>query len=288
MKFFTSFALLTLATTISAEEEIQVAYHENVGIPEASRIKDVEEQTSPVQTRIVGGLGSFMGEHPFFGGLIITLTDGQISVCGSSLISNWRIVTAAHCYYDGYYQAYSMLVVLGSVRLFSGGTRVSATSIVVHPSFNPVTVQNDVAVLNIPYVASTSYVKPIALPAGFQLTNDFVGYRAEAIGFGKTSDSDTITTSVSLRDVFVDVISNAGCQVAYGGLVTTSHMCTSGAGGRNPCGGDSGGPLILYSSTGDDLLIGIITYGSSSGCAAGLPTVHTRVTSHAAWIRSQL
>lgn len=87
---------------------------------------------------------------------MITLFSGRTSVCGSALVTNWRLVTAAQCWWDGRDQAYSITAVLGSVRLFSGGVRVAASAVVAHGSYDPSSLANDIAVLIIPYVSSTS------------------------------------------------------------------------------------------------------------------------------------
>lgn len=89
-------------------------------------------------------------------GLLITLTTGATSVCGSSMLSNTRAVTAAHCWWDGRSQARSFLLVFGSAWLFSGGVRVSTTNVQMHASWNPNNLNNDIAIIIFPSVAYTS------------------------------------------------------------------------------------------------------------------------------------
>lgn len=85
------------------------------------------------------------------GGLVISLV-GVVgnSVCGSSLVTSNRLVTAAHCWFDGNRQAWQFVVVLGSQFLFSGGTRIATTNVIVHPQWTPSTLANDVAVIFLP------------------------------------------------------------------------------------------------------------------------------------------
>jgi secreted trypsin-like serine protease len=48
--------------------------------------------------------------------------------------------------------------------------------------------------------------------------------------------------------------------------------------------GDSGGPLVILESDGLYTEVGIVSFGSSSGCTAGYPAAFTRVTSYLSWI----
>lgn len=53
----------------------------------------------------------------FQAGLRITLVSGEQSICGASLVSRNRLVTAGHCWYDGSNKAKTMFVVLGSLNI---------------------------------------------------------------------------------------------------------------------------------------------------------------------------
>lgn len=87
---------------------------------------------------------------------MITLTSGATSVCGSSMLSNTRTVTAAHCWWDGRNRARVFTLVFGSSRLFSGGTRIQSAAVTMHGNYNPATLSNDVAIINHNFVAYTS------------------------------------------------------------------------------------------------------------------------------------
>lgn len=76
-------------------------------------------------------------------------------MCGGVIIADNRILTGAHCNNDGVSIAQSILVVVGSNLLFSGGTRVQMQSVVMHPGYNPRIIANDLAVLRIPRISYT-------------------------------------------------------------------------------------------------------------------------------------
>ncbi|XP_026325337.1 serine protease SP24D-like [Hyposmocoma kahamanoa] len=132
MKLFLVLVLVGVAAAVPVEDPYanrERYYHETIGIEEAARIKAAEEATDFTGVRIVGGSNANLGQYPHMGGLVITLTNGATSVCGSSMLRNNRAVTAAHCWWDGRNQARQFTVVYGSVTLFSGGTRVNTNTV---------------------------------------------------------------------------------------------------------------------------------------------------------------
>ncbi|XP_046969201.1 collagenase-like [Vanessa cardui] len=283
MKFL--LVVVGLALAVAAEEKIFSDYHEEIGIQEAARIKFAEEAQDFDGSRITGGSAASLGSHPHLGGLVITLTDGRQSVCGSSLLSNTRAVTAAHCWRHGRTQARQFTVVLGSIRLFSGGVRVNTNNVQMHASYNERTLHNDVAVIVMPHVTFTANIQRINLASG---TNNYVGTWATAAGFGRTADNVGISSSQALRHVNLQVITNAVCANTFGSsIVISSTLCTATRNGQSTCGGDSGGPLAIGRGT-SGTLIGITSFGSAAGCTRGFPAAFARVTSFNAWIRARL
>ncbi|XP_045451175.1 collagenase-like [Melitaea cinxia] len=276
--------VVALALAVAAEDSITTNYHEAIGIPEATRIWLAERAQDFDGSKIVGGQASALGANPHLGGLIIVLTNGRQSVCGSSLISNTKLVTAAHCWRDSNSQARQFTVVLGSLRLFSGGVRIETRSVQAHASYNTQNLNNDIAIISISHVTFTNAIRRVALATG---SNNYVGVWATAAGFGKTSDSAGISNSQSQKHVTMQVITNAVCTSTFGpSVITASTMCTATNAGST-CNGDSGGPLVIGS--GDNRqLIGITSFGSGSGCSRRLPAGFTRVTSFATWINARL
>ncbi|XP_013141129.1 PREDICTED: collagenase-like [Papilio polytes] len=277
MKVFV--VLSCLAALAVAYEPIELDYHLNVGIPRAEVIKQAELAADFDGSRIVGGSAASLGAYPYMGGLVILLTDGRTSVCGSSLISNTRLVTAAHCWRDRTTQAREFTVVLGSIRLFSGGTRIVTNRVQVHGSYSTSNYNNDIAVITINSVAYTNNIRNIGLASG---SNDFAGSWADAAGFGLTADGGSISNNQFLSHARVQVITNNVCRLTFGiSTVISSTLCISGANRISTCSGDSGGPLAIGNT-----LIGVTSFGSSRGCQHNLPAGFARVTSFNAWIRS--
>ncbi|PZC72392.1 collagenase isoform X2 [Helicoverpa armigera] len=275
------------AVAARAESPVALYYHEAAGIAQAARIKQAELALDFDGSRIIGGAAAAVGTYPFLVGLVITLSTGATSVCGSSMLSNTRALTAAHCWWDGRNQARQFTLVFGSARLFSGGTRVASSSVQMHAAYSPTTLSNDVAIISFSSVPYSNVVRAVALPSGSLLSNNFAGSWVQAAGYGKTSDAAGISQNQFQSHVSLQVITNAACAQFFGGIIVSSTLCTGGSGGVGTCSGDSGGPLVL-SSGGQRVLVGVTSFGSSRGCQAGFPSGFARVTSFLSWIQARL
>ena len=88
-----------------------------------------------------------------------------------------------------------------------------------------------------------------------------------------------------LRYIEAPIISNSVCQLTFGSIITPSNICLSGANRRSTCPGDSGGPLTILHS-GRQVQVGIVSFGSDSGCQLGYPTAFARITSFHDWIQT--
>ncbi|CAK1581272.1 unnamed protein product [Parnassius mnemosyne] len=257
-------------------------YHDLVGIPRAISLRLSE------RLRIVGGSQvAAISSLPYQAGILATLTTGHTSICGGSLISNTRVLTAAHCWWDGHFQAQKFTIVLGSLKIFSGGTRLETKDVVVHPSWNTRDILNDVAMVKIPRVVFNKNIQSISLPTK-EMNQNFAGLTATASGYGKTSDTQSsFPTTTSLHQIQLTVMNNTECQKNFKVTIHNSHLCTDGIRGVGTCDGDSGGPLSLVWNQ-RRILVGIVSFGLGDGCQKGLPSVYTRVTAFLTWINANL
>ncbi|CAK1550369.1 unnamed protein product [Leptosia nina] len=256
-------------------------YHEEVGIPFANRLKQIELASDFDGSRIVGGEFAPLGAYPHMAGLVIPMPTGHTSACGGSLISNTRALTAAHCWI----RATRMTVVLGSTTLFYGGVRVDTSTVILHGGWDMTKgLENDIAVIVMPWVGFNSFIQPINL---YTATNDLTGSWVTAAGYGRTGDSAVLQPDQSLKHFTTQVISNDECRARLGTMVVHSNICIrSGSNNDNVCNSDSGGPLTIGVGR-NAFLIGVLSFGSGR-CERGDPAAFARVSYYAPWIRAHM
>jgi len=220
--------------------------------------------------RIVGGTTTTIASHPHQ----VSLRFSGSHICGGSIISSRWIVTAAHCIIGNSVASFTVRV--GSTFSNSGGTIFSASRIIRHASYNSNTLDFDVALVQ---VSSTITFSSTAQPIALESNTVPVGTNVVVTGWGATSEGGSASTT--LRQVTVQIISDAACNSAYaafGGI--TARMICAGVpnGDRDACQGDSGGPLVA-----SNRLVGIVSWGV--GCARPqYPGVYTRVSVVRNWI----
>ena len=228
----------------------------------------VASQTMP-QT-IVGGSIAPAGAYPFF--TAIKLASNNVQFCGGTLVSSVWVLTAAQCV-DGATTPASLKLVIGAIQLSneaSGDIR-SVSQIHIHPSYNPSTHDNDVALLRL-NTASTKRWARLAEPVDPVNPGNFV----RTIGHGLTTQGGI--ASNDLRQVDLSVQSDATMTAsAYAASFHGAVMIGAGplAGGHGVCTGDSGGPLFV--ATGSQArLVGDTSWGL--GCAqANAPGIYGEV-----------
>jgi secreted trypsin-like serine protease len=235
--------------------------------------------------RIVNGQPAVDGQLPWQVGILI----GGGGMCGGSLIEpNW-VLTAAHCIDDsGTTVAPSSLTVFaGELDVWSAGDtgqQLSVSTVIKHPSYDPITEDNDVALLELSTPATLgSFVDTIALASGGAL--EAGGVTATVSGWGNTSSGGS--TSSTLLYALVDTWTNLDCGTPYPNTITANMLCAGGAPSNttDSCQGDSGGPLAVEAQTYGWTLIGVTSWGH--GCAdPGVPGVYARVSRYVSWIQA--
>lgn len=241
---------------------------------------------SRMAPRIVGGTIAADRAYPW----IVALEDNTgDQFCGGTLISKNKVLTAAHCCFsDSNYipdPVSTVRVRIGSNQRGSGGQVLRVASQAIHPKFNPITLDYDVAILTL----KTSATNPLTLSDNINIVKlpeacgDLTcltgganpGTTVLTAGWGATADGADDSSS-DLLEISIPVVSNADCQTAYGEEEISDRMLCAGVVGKDSCQGDSGGPLFAYlAEARTGLQTGIVSWGDA--CAAGYG-VYTRIS----------
>jgi secreted trypsin-like serine protease len=245
-----------------------------------------------IEPKIIGGVKSPPNSWPFQAGLLIAAQSDNFlaQFCGGSVIDEEFVLTAAHCVVKPMTAA-NLHVLTGTQSLRAGGTRRPVKRIRIHPAYNPVTFDFDIALVQLKdkitdiapanmALVITREQEPIFAEAG---TQSFV------TGWGDTTGNDTFP--YALRHVAVPIVKRDLCNSpkSYDGQVTTRMLCAGLArGGKDSCQGDSGGPLLVPTRSGRRRIqAGIVSWGT--GCAEpNFYGVYTRVAVFEDWVSAHM
>ena len=194
-------------------------------------------------------------------------------VCGAVLVGDSWIFTAAHCVYCRSVDMILFVVIGNSDRHIKEGTEIKhkVHKILVHPMYNPQTLEFDVALL-LPCCNElySPFVKKICLP---NCTNDQYLYRpgtqCTVAGWGASdlnSDSSTFRVPTHLRHFQLPIADLQLCQNSPTFAIKDSFICAGDAPGqKRACKGDSGGPLFCKRKDGAGwVVVGVVSWGE--GC----------------------
>ncbi|XP_060532775.1 brachyurin-like isoform X2 [Cylas formicarius] len=243
-----------------------------IRVPHLAFPKDGLDSFSP---RIVGGRTATPHAYPYQALLFAYITSDSY-LCSGSLISSNFVLTAAHCVKDASYA----LVHLGVHNMSStepSQTAYNSSMFIIHERWNEAEMMNDIALIKLPSPATLN--ENIATIKITSAKDTYEGDIARVTGWGLTANG---ATSSVLKYADVIVMSNQECATfdLYRNHIVASHICTSGAGNVGTCNGDSGGPLVFNGAQ-----IGIVSFGYS-GCTMSKPSVYTRLTEFADWIKT--
>jgi secreted trypsin-like serine protease len=281
--------------------------------------------------RIFFGSEAPKGAYPFIVSAIIAEaapTEEELPAahhCGGTLIKERWVLTAAHCFADmdenGNMKAASpaLFQVYAGSNDFRDGQRVKVTRIILHPDYDPISFDSDVALLELEEAPSRARVATIALTTlATEREHSAPGRPVITAGWGET---ETGTSPGTLHHVDIDMLDAAMCEanivrdyaniagdfireelgmrvsdavideikdiLSKNGRRMTDSMICSGRlrTRRDACYGDSGGPLFARLPNGRFVQVGITSWGIGCGLSErGLYGIYTRVAKFADWI----
>ncbi|XP_075974638.1 trypsin, alkaline A-like [Anticarsia gemmatalis] len=238
--------------------------------------------------RIVGGSPTTVEAYPYMANLEYGWLGSLFRhSCGGSLITNFAVLTAAHCV-SGEPPEWFRVRLGTSFRLW-GGDPYHVARYAIPPHFNVRPLDADIAVLRLtnPAIFSDS-IQPARISGPNYNLPD--GTPVTTLGWGSLEFGGTF--SDQLQHVELNIINHTLCTERYEYLqtqpdyerfpgVTENMLCTGilDVGGKDACQGDSGGPVAHAG----DIIVGVVSWGFE--CADPFyPSVVASVSKFTDWI----
>ena len=223
-------------------------------------------QAQDITPRIIDGVEASQSDWPYMTALVSKgqpATDGQF--CGGSYIGDRYVLTAAHCVFG--ITADDLDVIVGINDLKNEGTegsRLSVSKIYLHHEYTANSLENDVAILELPRKLSANEAIPVELANVNTRGETYVGAPLTVAGWGSTTpEYGNHTATDQLLEVTVPMVSQSECATAFPWVLNDENSAKFCAGtnteGYDSCRGDSGGPLVVEST---GIQLGIVSYGS--------------------------
>lgn len=251
---------------------------------------------------VVNGTDISATKYPSFTSLMYDRIDydrvyGTSPYCGATLLTEFYVLTAAHCIYGNTNKQLFTSVVPQlqneSDFPYSVTQRVMVSEYYYPDNYDDDTLANDIAILKLEerITAVTDYSNLANSVDEAEYRGASSGDPFYAVGHGDTQSGRDDTNE--LQETQLSYVDNVTCKV-FGSLDVSANLCMDGAAtvdGRDnaTCQGDSGGPLF-WADGGLDKQVGITSFGplTCGDPAKAANSVFTEVSDHEAWINSVL
>ncbi|ELK37634.1 Serine protease DESC4 [Myotis davidii] len=183
-----------------------------------SKLRRQYVKSHVVQVRIAGGMDAEEGEWPWQA----SLQQNNVHRCGAALISNYWLVTAAHCFVRN--NDPKKWNVSFGLLLSNPQAQRNIKNIIIHENYHYPAHENDIAIVNLSSpILYTSNIRRVCLPDA----NHTLPPNSDVVvtGWGTSKPDGTIPNI--LQKGAVKIIDNKTCnsENVYSGVITPGMLC---------------------------------------------------------------
>lgn len=242
--------------------------------------------------RIIGGRTASQGQFGFMTFIVYFNDHGSPDFgCSGTLVASNVVLTAGHCTVNVTtgvaYRARNYRVVTGTDDWADATRRMISTvsRVIPDPHFDPATARHDDGLL---VLSSPVKPTPVAMWNSGPVSG---GTKAEIAGWGaKHANEATPRPTQRLRWATTVIQSSAYCgKRSFFPFAPSSELCTNDTPTESTgaCKGDSGGPLLVKSSSAKLIEVGV-TSNTAPNCSTRKPNYFTAVGPIYSWVSNQI
>nr|QHB21613.1 venom S1 protease 21 [Platymeris rhadamanthus] len=239
--------------------------------------------------RIYGGREVRPHEYPW----LVALVSGEqrtMPMCGGSIITQFHVLTAAHCVTSkGKLTGGTYSVLVGEHDWQDDNNKarqvIKVKDVIIYGNYSSYVKDFDIAILNLEKeIQFSELVGPICLPRGrLDVRDQWI----KVMGWGRVDDEGYFSTIAKVTYVKGVDINICNAKYHYFMIVDDPfHICTW-AHKTSSCKGDSGSPLVwLDPETNRYTQSALVSH--SMGCTGDIPSVNTDVSYFWDWIQLEI